>query len=120
MVAVEHAGPDLPGTQPMVNAAKATAQIREQLSALAAHLGEQREVILQRWRIATENVAELTIASSLTRLQFNDHIPGVLDSFALRLRAWPEVESPQAQQNEKDQVTEHGCSAGSRATSCAS
>ena len=92
----------------MVNAAKATAQIREQLSALAAHLGEQREVILQRWRIATENVEELNIASSLTRLQFNDHIPGVLDSLALRLRAWPEVESVQAQQNAKDQVIEHG------------
>ena len=92
----------------MVSDAKATAQTREQLSVLAAHLGEQREVILQRWRKATENVAELTIASSLTRLQFNDHIPGVLDSFALRLRAWPEVESPQAQRNEKDQVIEHG------------
>jgi signal transduction histidine kinase len=92
----------------MVGDAKTTAQTREQLSALAAHLGEQRDAILQRWRTATEKVVELTIASSLTRLQFNDHIPGVLDSFALRLRAWPEVESPQAQQNEKDQVTEHG------------
>ncbi len=92
----------------MVNTAMSTAQTREQLSALAAHLGEQREHILESWRVATENVAELTIASSLTRLQFNDHIPGVLDSFALRLRAWPEVESPQAQQNEKDQVIEHG------------
>ena len=92
----------------MVNDATTTAQSREQLSALAAHLGEQRDAILKRWRTATENVAELTIASSLTRLQFNDHIPGVLDSFALRLRAWPDEESLQAQQNEKDQVTEHG------------
>ena len=92
----------------MVSDTKTAAPTREQLSALAAHLGEQRETILQRWRTATENVTELTIASSLTRLQFNDHIPGVLDSFALRLRAWPEAESTQAQQNEKDQVTEHG------------
>ena len=92
----------------MVSTAKTTEQTRDQLSTLAAHLGERREAILQRWRSATENVAELTIASSLTRLQFNDHIPGVLDSFALRLRAWPNVESPQAQQNEKDQVIEHG------------
>jgi signal transduction histidine kinase len=92
----------------VVSAAKATARTREQLSALAAYLGEQREVILKRWRTATENVAELHIASSLTRLQFNDHIPGVLDSLALRLRAWPQVESPQAQKNEKDQVIEHG------------
>ncbi|MDB6004307.1 MAG: Two-component hybrid sensor and regulator [Prosthecobacter sp.] len=92
----------------MVDDTKTKLKTREQLSALAAHLGVQRESILNRWRLATENVVELTIASSLTRLQFNDHIPGVLDSFALRLRAWPDVESPQAQQNEKDQVIEHG------------
>ena len=85
-----------------------TKQTRAQLSALAAHLGERREIILQNWRKATENAVELTIASSLTRVQFNDHIPGVLDAFALRLRAWPSVESASAQQNEKDQVTEHG------------
>lgn len=83
-------------------------QTRAQLSALAAHLGERREAILQQWRKATENAAELTIASSLTRVQFNDHIPGVLDAFALRLRAWPGEESARAQQHEKDQVTEHG------------
>jgi signal transduction histidine kinase len=85
-----------------------TKQTRAQLSALAAHLGERRETILQNWRKATENAVELTIASSLTRVQFNDHIPGVLDAFALRLRAWPSEESAHAQQKEKDQVTEHG------------
>ena len=81
---------------------------RAQLSALAAYLGERREAILQNWHTATENSTELTIASSLTRLQFNDHIPGVLDAFALRLRAWPSEKSASAQQKEKDQVTEHG------------
>jgi signal transduction histidine kinase len=81
---------------------------RAQLSALAAHLGDQRDAILQQWRTTTENVAELTIASSLTRVQFNDHIPDVLDAFALKLRAWPEAESVQAQQHEKDKVNEHG------------
>jgi signal transduction histidine kinase len=92
----------------MVSAAEATTKTREQLSALAAHLGERREHILECWHTATENETDLTIASSLTRLQFNDHIPAVLDSFALRLRAWPDVESLQAQQNEKDQIIEHG------------
>ncbi len=87
---------------------KATKQARAQLSVLAAHLGERREAILQNWRKATDNAVELTIASSLTRMQFNDHIPGVLDAFALRLRAWPGGESASAQQNEKEQVTEHG------------
>ncbi len=92
----------------MLKNATSTRQTRAQLSALAAHLGERREAILQQWRKATENAVELTIASSLTRVQFNDHIPGVLDAFALRLRAWPGVESTSAQQNEKEQVTEHG------------
>lgn len=108
MVATKHARPALTGADQMVSDAKTTAQSREQLSALAAHLGERREAILQQWREATETVAELTIASSLTRVQFNDHIPGVLDSFALRLRAWPDEDSARAQQNEKEQVTEHG------------
>jgi signal transduction histidine kinase len=92
----------------MLNQLKASKQTRAQLNTLAAHLGERREAILQQWRKATENAVELTIASSLTRVQFNDHIPGVLDAFALRLRAWPGVESTSAQQNEKEQVTEHG------------
>ncbi|MDP1592081.1 MAG: HAMP domain-containing sensor histidine kinase [Prosthecobacter sp.] len=92
----------------MVSDANTTARSREQLSALAAHLGGQREAILQRWREATATVAELTIAASLTRVQFNDHIPGVLDSFALRLRAWPDEDNVRAQQNEKEQVNEHG------------
>jgi signal transduction histidine kinase len=91
-----------------MNHSKNVHQTRVQLSALAAHLGDQRDGILQTWRTATANLAELTIASSLTRVQFNDHIPGVLDAFALRLRAWPETGSPQSQQNEKDQVTGHG------------
>jgi signal transduction histidine kinase len=92
----------------MVNDANTLARSREQLSALAAHLGGQRDAILKHWREATATVAELTIASSLTRVQFNDHIPGVLDSFALRLRAWPDEDSARVQQNEKEQVNEHG------------
>ena len=80
----------------------------EQLSALASHLGEQRDSILQRWRTAAENVPESTVASSLTRLQFNDHIPGVLDAFEHKLRVWPGKESAQAQHEEKEHVTGHG------------
>jgi signal transduction histidine kinase len=63
---------------------------------------------LQCWRAATENGPELTIAATLTRLQFNDHIPGVLDALAHKLRVWPGQASSEAQQEEKDQVTEHG------------
>lgn len=81
---------------------------RKQLAALAEHLAEQRDAILQSWRAATDSVAELTTSSSLTRLQFNDHIPGVLDALGRRLRAWPAPESAQARREEKEQVMGHG------------
>jgi len=87
---------------------KATKQTRVQLSELTAHLGKRRDAILQQWHKATENLENFSISSSLTRLQFNDHIPGVLDAFALRLRAWPDAPSTRSQENEKDQVTDHG------------
>jgi len=81
---------------------------RTQLSELASHLRGKREVILQQWRTATESVPELTIASSLTRGQFNDHIPGVLDALDRRLRSWPDEESLEALQQERAQVSDHG------------
>jgi signal transduction histidine kinase len=83
-------------------------QSRAQLAALAQHLGDRQDHLLQNWRTATENVPELTVAPSLTRLQFNDHIPGVLDALAQKLRAWPEAETAEAKQQEKEQVTGHG------------
>jgi signal transduction histidine kinase len=79
-----------------------------QLSALATHLSTQRDTILKRWRTATENVPELTIASSLTRFQFNDHIPGVLDAYADTLRAGSGPATRSAQKEEKAQISEHG------------
>lgn len=79
-----------------------------QLSALAAHLGRQRDTILRRWRTATESAPELTIASSLTRLQFNDHIPGVLEAFSQNLLAGAGVDSAQAQHEKRAHITEHG------------
>jgi len=72
------------------------------------HISKQQNAILQRWRTLTEKDPELIIASSLTRLQFNDHIPGVLDTLSDKLRSWPGDESSLDQQNEKDLVTAHG------------
>jgi signal transduction histidine kinase len=91
-----------------VNDINATQKTREQLRALSEHLCERRDAILQGWRTSTENSPELTIASSLTNVQFNDHIPGVLEAFAHKLRAWPDEQSAQAQLEEKEQVTGHG------------
>lgn len=96
------------GTFVMVNDINTKEKAREQLMTLASHLGKRRDAILQCWRTTTVNVPELTIASSLTRLQFNDHIPGVLDAFEHKLQVWPDEESPQAHHEEKAKVKEHG------------
>jgi signal transduction histidine kinase len=55
---------------------------REQLSALAAEMLERRDAILEAWRAAGAAAPEANVASSLSRAQFNDHIPAVLDCWA--------------------------------------
>lgn len=81
---------------------------RAQFAGLAAHLGNQRKVILKRWRTATEDAPGVTIASSLTHVQFNDHIPGVLDAYNRVLQAWPAAPSASSQLKGKEQIIEHG------------
>ncbi len=81
---------------------------REQLRSLALRLGVRQETILQRWREAADRVDEATVSSSLTRLQFNDHIPGVLDAYGHTLEARSRADSADARQEEKEQVIEHG------------
>jgi signal transduction histidine kinase len=61
----------------------------EQFSALSDFLGTQRESILQAWRTAAANDPKQTTVRALTRGQFNDHIPQVLDAFERKLRARP-------------------------------
>lgn len=79
-------------------------QITAPLAGLAAHIRNQRRAILARWRLATEEAPGLTIVSTLTRVQFNDHIPGVLDAYGRILKAWPAL----LQSDEKEQIIEHG------------
>ncbi|MEX1119817.1 MAG: HAMP domain-containing sensor histidine kinase [Terrimicrobiaceae bacterium] len=75
---------------------------------LAAHLSNQRKSILKDWRKATEDAPGVSVASSLTSVQFNDHIPGVLDAFDRILQAWPAEVSASSKLDEQDQVSEHG------------
>src|SRR5204863_15827 len=54
---------------------------KEQLGALAAELLSRRDVILDAWRAYGNVVPDArNIAASLSRAQFNDQIPAVLDS----------------------------------------
>lgn len=85
-----------------------TALIRRQLKALASHLARERKAILKSWRLKTVAASEVTTSASLTRIQFNDHIPLLLDVLARRLRCWPRTESRASRQHAKEQEMEHG------------
>jgi signal transduction histidine kinase len=58
------------------------------LSALAQHLASRREAILQAWREESEADPQQTTIGFLTRSQFNDHVPQLLDAFQRRLGAF--------------------------------
>src|SRR3954452_16626544 len=78
-----------------------------QLNELASELLERREAILDAWRAAGD-AGPGSIASSLSRAQFNDHIPAVLDCLASTLRAWPEEQDAGAVEQQAARVCEHG------------
>jgi len=80
----------------------------DQLNALAAALLERRDAILDAWRAAGDAGPGGSIASSLSRAQFNDHIPAVLDCLASTLRVWPEEQDTAAMELQSDKVCEHG------------
>ncbi|MBC8041531.1 MAG: sensor histidine kinase [Opitutaceae bacterium] len=59
------------------------------MAELSNYLATRRKAILKAWSRAVNADAKQTTASSLTRAQFNDHIPDILDAFERRLRAGP-------------------------------
>ena len=61
----------------------------EQLAALGAYLTSRRQAILIAWRAAADADPAQTTVSSLTRAQFNDHMPQLLAAFERKLAARP-------------------------------
>ena len=80
----------------------------EALKQLANYLAERREIILSAWRSAVDGDPSLTTASTITRAQFIDHIPAVLDAFERRLCADQATELDRAHDDEKESAAEHG------------
>ncbi|HUP44612.1 MAG TPA: HAMP domain-containing sensor histidine kinase [Thermoanaerobaculia bacterium] len=78
------------------------------MSALAAELGSRRDAILGAWRASGDATSEHTVASSLSRTQFNDHIPTVLDCFAHTIQEWPGEQDASAGAVQVSGVCDHG------------
>jgi signal transduction histidine kinase len=83
-------------------------QSSDALEKLAAHLALQREVMLSAWRHAVDADPDLTTASTITRAQFIDHIPAVLDAFERRLCAQDPSGRAQARAEQNESAAEHG------------
>jgi signal transduction histidine kinase len=81
---------------------------KEQLGAIASELLARRDAILDAWRAAGEHATDRGIASSLSRAQFNDHVPAVLDCLAHTIEAWPEPQTEVAGDIQSARVCDHG------------
>jgi signal transduction histidine kinase len=80
----------------------------EQLMALADHLQAGRSRVLLGWQESVAHDPELTTSSTISRVQFNDHIPQVLEAFEHRLRAQDPTERHQARQEQRENAAVHG------------
>ena len=81
---------------------------REQSRHLAAELAARRDAILDAWRSAGDAARECSIASSLSRAQFNDHIPAVLDCLGHTIEAASDEEDADADEIRSGRVCDHG------------
>jgi len=80
----------------------------EQLIDLADHLRVARPSILQSWQDSVAHDPELTTSSTISRTQFNDHIPQVLDAYEHRLRAQDPTEKREAREEQRANAAVHG------------
>jgi signal transduction histidine kinase len=60
--------------------------LREELALFADHLQSRRPEILRAWELAVSADPELFVAAALSRVEFLDHVPALLDTFEGELR----------------------------------
>jgi hypothetical protein len=87
---------------------KSMQQPKVELAALAAHLRTRRRAILEAWRRAAKRDPRLTTVSALSRTQFYDHIPEVLDAFEHILVADKGSNVVEAAEEERQGTAGHG------------
>jgi signal transduction histidine kinase len=84
------------------------AAMRSAFQSLAAYLSQRREHILSAWHQALDADMQVTAHSNLSRAQFNDHIPAVLEGFERRLGAAGADDEEQVRARENANAAEHG------------
>jgi signal transduction histidine kinase len=82
--------------------------LHESLCELADHLHRRRDDVLEAWSRAAERDRNLSTAETLTRVQFYDHIPRMLDALEERLRATSLGEKLHAKADESVNAAAHG------------
>ena len=80
----------------------------DQLTALADNLRAARASILSSWHDSVAQDPELTTSSTISRAQFNDHIPQVLEAFEHRLRARGATDQRHAREEQRENAAVHG------------
>jgi signal transduction histidine kinase len=78
------------------------------LSDLASHLRARRKSILAAWREASERDPTVTTSSALSRAQFYDRIPEVLDTFERKLAARRRMEKGELAVEQQESAAAHG------------
>ena len=82
--------------------------LADAVGAIADHLSNRREAILAAWADAARRDPELTAPVALSRAQFFDHIPQMLDALVRKLRASYLRQVLEAQQDEIESAEGHG------------
>lgn len=83
-------------------------RVHKQLEALAGHLHSERERILGRWQESVGHDPQLSTPTRISYIQFNDHIPQLLDAYERRLRAPDATEAKRARLEQRENAGEHG------------
>ncbi len=84
-----------------------TENTQTQLTALADHLSQVHNDILDEWRALAESDPTLAPSSHLTRTQFIDHIPHILRALGTRLCSWPDDNTPEQRELELEASKSH-------------
>ena len=85
-----------------------TSPVHTHLATLASELSARRTAILQAWRNALAEDPRAESGVKLSRAQFFDHIPEVLDAFEQRLRLPANAQDRDAEDESRRTAAEHG------------